>query len=678
MQNRVKSVVGLNNTQRRRIVALGIFVILLAAMFAFRPYINNAAAFEEKLVYGVLASAGETIEVRRTDTMNFRIRSEPNTTSTTLGYTTQGQRFTVLATVIGQQVGDRGDKWYNITFQNKSAYIFADVNLLPIVRLVPIADGEEYSDDVLSFPEDYRQPLAILKARYPEWTFERVDIIPDWNTVLYHELNPENRNLVSYIDGNYHLVKHTKVYDSPHWMAASEATVRYYIDPRNFLTEEKIFRFEDIGILNGAQTLQGVEYIMRTNNALLALAPYIIQAATETNISAYMIASRIRQEVGVWPHSLSNSARGGIDPNWPPLFPTSDSLSFMTAEEQLEEITRYQATLEEGEELPEPLAEALANLQLDPPVPIPEPEERYYNLYNLGVGSSDVPGLVRLHAAIYARDGGSRMTDEQKEYFLFPWTSYERATIGGARILRQNYIDRYGQDTMYFQKFNVRGERPAYWHQYMQNIKAPDTEAARYYTSYKNSNTHSGHINFKIPVYPGRPAKPQPYPTPTPTPTPTPSPTPTPTPKVTPTPKPTLTPTPTSATDSTSTSDPAEEGTPTSTIPTNPAVTPTQKATPTPKPTSRPTATPTPTPKPTPTPTPTPKPHRPGDINNDGRVNLTDWLIVKEHLLRIQVIDPLANKLAFDAADVNHDGRINLTDWLMIKEHLLRITELSQ
>ena len=189
MRNRAKSVFSLNNARRSRIAALGVFIMLLTAMFAVSPYVNNAAAFEEKLVYGVLASAGETIEVRRTDTMNFQFVPSSNTTSTTLGYTTQGQRFTVLATVTGEQVGDRGDKWYNITFQNKSGYIFADVNLLPIVYLVPVAEGEEYSEDVLSFPEDYRQPLAILKARYPAWTFERVDIIPDWNTVLYHELN---------------------------------------------------------------------------------------------------------------------------------------------------------------------------------------------------------------------------------------------------------------------------------------------------------------------------------------------------------------------------------------------------------------------------------------------------------------------------------------------------------
>ena len=53
-------------------------------------------------------------------------------------------------------------------------------------------------------------------------------------------------------------------------MAASEQPCATISTRATF--DEEDFRFEDI-VSQQTQTLQGVEYIMRTNNALLALAP---------------------------------------------------------------------------------------------------------------------------------------------------------------------------------------------------------------------------------------------------------------------------------------------------------------------------------------------------------------------------------------------------------------------
>ncbi|HEX9059492.1 MAG TPA: cellulase family glycosylhydrolase, partial [Clostridia bacterium] len=78
--------------------------------------------------------------------------------------------------------------------------------------------------------------------------------------------------------------------------------------------------------------------------------------------------------------------------------------------------------------------------------------------------------------------------------------------------------------------------------------------------------------------------------------------------------------------------------------------------------------TPTPTPAVTPTPTSTPSSNIAyGDLNADGKVNSTDYSLLKRHLLGISTLTGNALK----AADVNSDGKINSTDYSLVKRFIL-------
>ena len=56
------------------------------------------------------------------------------------------------------------------------------------------------------------------------------------------------------------------------------------------------------------------------------------------------------------------------------------------------------------------------------------------------------------------------------------WNTKYKAIIGGASFLAEDYIDD-GQDTLYLQKFDVdNSDEELYWHQYMQNILAAQSE----------------------------------------------------------------------------------------------------------------------------------------------------------------------------------------------------------
>ena len=113
--------------------------------------------------------------------------------------------------------------------------------------------------------------------------------------------------------------------------------------------------------------------------------------------------------------------------------------------------------------------------------------EGYYNYYNIGATGQTVEAVVT-----------SGLTRAKIE----GWNDRITALKGGAKFLLKNYISQ-GQDTLYLQKFDVDNRHNGVlWHQYMQNIQAPTTEAKSTYNTYKKT----GLINdmpfvFRIPVY---------------------------------------------------------------------------------------------------------------------------------------------------------------------------------
>ena len=116
--------------------------------------------------------------------------------------------------------------------------------------------------------------------------------------------------------------------------------------------------------------------------------------------------------------------------------------------------------------------------------------EGYYNFYNIGAYSGEDNYLKGLE---YAKNND--------------WSSRQKAITGGANVIGQNYIKK-GQDTLYFQKFNVSSYRVynTYTHQYMTNIMAASKEAASIYESYKKNNKLSSNYTFIIPVYNNMPS----------------------------------------------------------------------------------------------------------------------------------------------------------------------------
>jgi hypothetical protein len=84
-----------------------------------------------------------------------------------------------------------------------------------------------------------------------------------------------------------------------------------------------------------------------------------------------------------------------------------------------------------------------------------------------------------------------------------PWNSPYKSIVGGGMWIADGYIND-GQDTMYFQKFNVTDVN-TYGHQYMTNVQAAYSQSGTMYDTYQMSDSLNQPLNFSIPVFKGMP-----------------------------------------------------------------------------------------------------------------------------------------------------------------------------
>lgn len=224
-----------------------------------------------------------------------------------------------------------GALWYQIKFNYQtaeltgyvhSAYVDVNENLYETD-----VDFEAYLNEQ-KFPESYRPALRELHAKYPKWVFvaDRMDYT--WDEVIEHECLL-GRNLVwhssisswkSLVPGAYDWEKGKwNTFDGTSWVSASEELIAYCMDPRNFLDEKTIFMFELLSFNASIHKEENVASLLKNTfmekNLIendMTYAKAFMEAAAQSGVSPYHLASRVIQEVG------SNGVSGGVTGNYRP------------------------------------------------------------------------------------------------------------------------------------------------------------------------------------------------------------------------------------------------------------------------------------------------------------------------------------------------------------------------
>lgn len=396
-------------------------------------------AFAISFFAGILSCNAASKYVVLLDGVN--IRTGP---STTYGVKVVGSVGSTYYLKNESIVADNGNNgaceagWYEINYNGESAYVCSNyVRVSTDESSSSPTTACEATMQAAGFPSGYWSGLCSLQAKHPNWTFKALNTNLEWTTAVDKE-SACGRSKIS--TSNSSFIDSSCYANEGSFRAASKQAVAFYMDPRNFLTENYIFQFEYLryeeALANNYTSainkmLAGTAFYKYHVNNNVDFASLTTNAGKELNVNPISLASRMYQELGAGT-SLYNLYSG--------LYTGRDNIYY-----------------------------------------------GYYNFYNIGVGSSCVNDITGCGLGMAKSKG---------------WNTPYNAIKGGASLLANNYLAN-GQFTTYLQKFNVApvNQNTLYINQYMTNIMAPSSESSTTYKTYSNMGLLDSAFAFYIPVY---------------------------------------------------------------------------------------------------------------------------------------------------------------------------------
>lgn len=404
-----------------------------------------------------LATADNTGEgngvVANTD-LGVNVRSNAGTSYSVVVKVYKGQRVNVLGSTSAE-----GLNWYNVSLTLRGnpymGWMCADYVVLDgeapdsgsSGTQTPVPD-EAYVTELQNagFPASYCNALLGLHQKYPNWQFVPVQTGLDWNTVIQNE-SVVSRNLIQSSANDARKSTDSAAYD---W-----ATNTWYgFDGAGWVSASP----EYIAYCMDPRNFLNETYIFQFET--LEYAPYQ-NAAGVSNILAntFMAGNYTDTDGAVRSYADTFTEIGGG------LGVSPYHLAARCKQEQ-------------GAKGSSPLISGCY-----------EGYAGYYNYFNVrayttGGVSAAINGLA------YAKQQG--------------WDSIYKSIAGGSAVVANNYVKK-GQNTIYFEKFNVVYQNSLYTHQYMTNVQAAMSEGSNMGKAYADK---SQAFVFRIPVYENMPESP--------------------------------------------------------------------------------------------------------------------------------------------------------------------------
>lgn len=397
------------------------------------------------------AGAAGTSGVVANTNLGVYVRSGAGTSYSAVTKVYKGQ----VVSILGQQEAG-GMKWYNVSLtvggNSYTGWMCADYVSVngasdsgTAGTTVSAADSEYIQSlQAAGFPESYCSQLLALHQKYPNWQFVPVQTGLDWNTVIANE-SVVGRNLIQSSVNDARKSTDSAAYN---W----ETNSWYGFDGAGWVaasSEYIAYCMDPRNFLNETQIFQfeTLEYAQYQNAAgvgnILANT-FMAGNYTDTDGAVRSYADTFMEiggSLGVSPYHLAARCKQ-----------------------------------EQGAQGMSPLISGgYAGY------------EGYYNHFNVRAfttsnASATVNGLA------YAKQQG--------------WDSIYKSIAGGSSVVANNYVKK-GQNTIYFEKFNVVYQNSLYTHQYMTNVQAAMSEGSNMGKAYADK---SQAFVFRIPVYANMPA----------------------------------------------------------------------------------------------------------------------------------------------------------------------------
>ncbi len=403
---------------------------------------------------------------------------------------------------------------------NKDGKITTD-DVRLILQRIPaqgLMDEETFAAYVknLGFPLSYADSLFELHQKYPLWEFKPFITNLEWADAVAGEHTPHKKQLIENSVTSIWECQCSsckgKIQEGSSWVSASEQAVEYYLDPRNFLTEQYIFQFETTRY-DEAHTQSSVEAILKNTWMYNSNITYydtlgkektytidgqpvkyseaIMKAAEDSGMSAYYLASKIVQEVGG-----ASASAGGASGKYAPyngIYNYYNIGAYTGVADGLKWANGYMKTTAAANiyKTASTSAEVVVNVASGQTLNYIGASGSFYRV-SYTLNSTKHTGYVPKASVSLTTSYGR------------PWTNPYKSIYNGAQYIYNGYATY--QYTGYLQKFNVNSASGnLYGHEYMANIRAAASEAKKTYNAYKENGVLSDAMVFYIPVFKNMP-----------------------------------------------------------------------------------------------------------------------------------------------------------------------------
>ncbi len=370
----------------------------------------------------------------RINANNVTVRKDKTTKSDALDTLSLGVNVDIISTHKTTNTNCSTNIWYKIKYyNNKTGYICS--KYVTEKKNITLEDSE-YAATLkeAGFPDSYIPYLNYLHSKYPNWTFKPKNTNSNFATAVDSE---EGLNYMQTKNNNYRTS--TKPAEGSTWFKVNPGVIAFYMDPRNWLTKERIFMFEKLDYEDTYETTYPELVKSLFGDGKLGDDIYITPMVTngkKYKVSPLHIGSRVRLEVG---KDGSHSTDG-------------------------KEFT-YKGKTYSG----------------------------YYNFFNIGAYEQTVDGVdysAITMGLVTAKKNGWNTIDKAIEGGVkFLANGY--VTKGQGTLYYQKF--NVSPDS---EPYSTK-----YLHQYMTNIQAPATEGNQNYNSYKSASILANPFIFEIPVY---------------------------------------------------------------------------------------------------------------------------------------------------------------------------------
>lgn len=388
--------------------------------------------------------------VANTD-LGVNVRSGAGTSYSVVIKVYKGQRVNVLS-----QTAAEGLNWYNVSFTLRgntytgwmcADYVTVDgaVSGSGSSGATTTVTDDEYvaALQAAGFPASYCNSLLALHQAYPNWQFVPVQTGLDWNTVIQNE-SVVSRNLIQASANDARKSTDSAAYD---W------------------TTNTWYGFDGAGWVSASP--EYIAYCMDPRNFLNET--YIFQFET--------LAYASYQNAAGAGNILANTFMAGN-------YTDTDGAVRSYADTFVEVgsglgVSPYHLAArckqEQGAKGTSPLISGSYSGYAG-----------YYNYFNVRAYTTSSASAT-INGLTYAVQQG--------------WNSIYKSIAGGSAVVANNYVKK-GQNTIYFEKFNVVYQNSLYSHQYMTNVQAAMSEGSNMGKAYTDK---SQAFVFHIPVYSNMP-----------------------------------------------------------------------------------------------------------------------------------------------------------------------------